>query len=114
MKNLKTIITIIAISLATTFSTNATENNPNNVNKKLRTEIASILGEIIPLEIYKSSEAEVSFIINNKNEVVVISVDSSSKEFTSFVKNKLNYKKINEIGAKKGEIYKMPVKINKK
>lgn len=114
MKNLKTIITIIAISLATTFSTNATDNNPTNVNKKLRTEIVSILGDTIPLELNKSSEAEVSFIINNNNEVVVISVESSSKEFKSFVKSKLNYKKINETGAKKGEIYKMPVKINKK
>lgn len=114
MKNLKSIITVIAICLVTSLSANNSENNPTKSNEKLRSEIVSILGSKVPLVLTKSSEAEVSFIVNDKNEIVVISVDSASSEFNSFVKNKLNYKKINETGAKKGEIYKMPVKINKK
>ena len=52
--------------------------------------------------------------INNKNELVVVSVDSNVSEFQSIVKNKLNYKKLNFKGAKKGEIYKVPVKIKAK
>lgn len=114
MNKLKSIITIIAISLATTFSTTATEKTTSKTNKKLRTEIVSILGDKIPMEIKKTTKAEVSFIINDKNEIVVVSVDCESKEFNSFVKNKLNYKKINATGVKKGEIYIMPIKINKK
>lgn len=114
MKNLKSIITVIAICLVTSLSANNTDNNPAKTNQKLRSEIVSILGSQVPLVLTNSTEAQVSFIVNEKNELVVISVDSESSEFNSFVKSKLNYKKINETGAKKGEIYKMPVKINKK
>lgn len=112
MRNLKSIIAIIAISLATTFSTAATEKESSKITKKLRTEIVSMLGKKIQLELKETSSAEISFMINNKNEVIVLSVDSENKQFSSFVKNKLNYKKITVKGIQKGEIYKLPVKIN--
>lgn len=112
MNNLKSIITIIAISLATTFSTSATEKEPSKITKKLRTEIVSMLGDKIPIEFKKTEKVEVSFMINNANEIVVVSVDSKLNEFNSYVKRKLNYKKLDVKGAKKGEIYKIPVKVN--
>lgn len=114
MRNLKSIITIIAISLATTFSATANEKEPTKVTEKLRTEIISILGNTVQLELKKTASAEISFMINNKNELVVVSVDSNVLEFQSIVKNKLNYKKLNFKGAKKGEIYRVPVKIKAK
>jgi hypothetical protein len=115
MKKLKTIIAILAISLATTFSTTATEKEPSKITKKLRTEIVSLLGDNINIEFKNSTtSAEVSFMINKKNEIVVINVDSKVNEFNSYVKSKLNYKKLNVKGLKKGEIYRMPIKINKK
>ena len=113
MKNLKTIITVIAISLSTVFSATATEKNPSETKKNLRTTIVSILGDEIPLNFKENCNAEVSFMVNNENELVIISVDSSMKEFNSYVKSKLNYKKVNVKGTKKGEIYRMPIKINK-
>ncbi|WP_405606174.1 hypothetical protein [Polaribacter sp. Asnod1-A03] len=113
MKNIKSIITIFAISLSTVFSMNATENDKPE-SKELRTEIVSFLGDNISIELEKSSTAEVSFIINNNNEIVIISVDSDIKELNSFIKTKLNYKKLDTKGTKKGEIYKMPLKINAK
>lgn len=115
MKNLKSIIAILAISLATTFSTNATEKDfdkeSKKITQKLRTEIVSMLGSTLELDLKSSSTAEVSFMVNNDNELVVVSVDSKVREFKSMVKNKLNYKKINVKGAKKGEIYRIPVKL---
>lgn len=111
MRNLKSIITIIAISLATTFSVSAADIEPSKITKNLRTEIVSMLGDKIPTEFKSTSSAEISFMVNNENEVVVITVDSKLNEFSSFVKNKLNYKKINVKGIKIGEIYKVPVKI---
>lgn len=114
MKNFKSIIAIFAISLATIFSTSASETEPSTTNKKLRTKIVSMLGKKIPMNINKTQTAEVSFMINDKNEIVVITVDSKLQEFNSFIKNKLNYKKIKVQGTKKGEIYIVPVKINVK
>ena len=111
MRNLKSIIAIVAISLATTFSTNAIEKGPKKITQKLRTEIVSMLGNTIELDLKSNQKAEISFMINSKNELVVFSVDSSVNGFQSIVKNKLNYKKINVKGAKVGEIYTVPVKL---
>lgn len=112
MRNLKTIVAILAISLATTFSTTASEKNPSEINKEIRTEIVSMLGNEISLELKESSTAEISFMINNENEIVIISVDSKIDDLKSIIKHKLNYKKVLVKGVKKGEIYKMPLKIN--
>ena len=68
MKTLKTIITVVAISLSTIFSITATEKNPTDSNKALRTELVSLLGNNIPLEIDKSYTAEISFIMNTNSE----------------------------------------------
>lgn len=114
MKTLKTIITIIAISLSTVFSVAATEKEPTNTNKSLRTELVSLLGDKIPLDIDRSYSAEISFIVNNENEVIVISVDSKVSSFVKYAKTRLNYKKINTKNIKKGEVYRMPIKIHKK
>jgi len=111
MRNLKSIIAIIAISLATTFSTSAIDKNSKKVTQKLRTEIVSMLGNTVQLNLKTTSSAEISFMINNNNELVVVSVDSKVSEFQSIVKNKLNYKKLAVKGVKKGEIYRVPVKL---
>lgn len=111
MRNLKSIIAIAIFTLTLSFSANATEKDPSKIASELRSEIITILGNKIPLLLNSDANAEVSFLINNKNELVVVSVDSKSNEFNSFVKNKLNYKKIVVKGVQKGEIYKMPVKI---
>jgi hypothetical protein len=113
MKTLKTIITIIAISLSTVFSVAATEKEPTNTNKSLRTELVSLLGDKIPLDIDRSYSAEISFIVNNNNEVIVISIDSKVSSFVKYAKTRLNYKKINTKNIKKGEVYRMPIKIQK-
>ena len=113
MNNFKTVITIIAISLSTVFSASATETNPNKT-KTLRTEMSSFIGKSIPVELNKVTDVEISFIINNENEIVILSVNSEISELNSYLKKKLNYKKITVKGVKKGEVYKMPLKINVK
>lgn len=114
MRNLKSIIAIIAISLATTFSTAAVDKKTEKVTKNLRTEIVSMLGKKINLDLTTNSTAEISFMINNKNELVIVSVDSKESGFQSIVKNKLNYKKLSVKGTVKGEIYKIPVTLRPK
>jgi type 1 fimbria pilin len=102
----------MAISLSTVFSASATTSNPENGIKALRTELSSFIGKNIPIELNKATTAEVSFIVNNKNEVVVLSVDSRNSELNYFLKHKLNYKKITTKGVKKGKVYKIPLKVN--
>ncbi|QTE23194.1 hypothetical protein [Polaribacter cellanae] len=116
MKNFKTIIAIIAISLSTVFSTSANNTDPKveKDTKALRIEMNTFIGKFIPVRVKKPTTAEVSFMINNRNEIVVLSVDSKNTQLNSFLKNKLNYKKVLAKGVIKGEIYKMPLKVNVK
>jgi hypothetical protein len=113
MKNFKTIITSIAISLSTVFFASAADLDPNKTKetKTLRTEISSFIGKNIPIELDKTTTVKISFIVNNENEIVVLSVNSNVSELNYLLKGKLNYKKITVKGIKKGAIYKMPIKI---
>ena len=114
MKNLKTIIAIITVSIVTVFSISATNLNTTEVeeNKTLRTEISSFLGKDIPIKLEKATTVKISFIVNNKNELVVLSVQSKILKLEYFLKRTLNYQKITAKGVKKGKIYRMPIKIN--
>jgi hypothetical protein len=111
MKKLKIIILVISTTLFNSFSMNASEIKSPTINKELRSEIITILGSKIPLKLKKESTAVISFVMNNKNELVVLSVDSKFEDVSSFIKNKLNYKRINLKGVKKGAVYTLSLKI---
>ena len=49
--------------------------------------------------------------LNAKNEIVIVSVDAENTVIDSYIKNKLNYKVVQVKGIKKGEIYRVPLKI---
>ncbi|QOD61297.1 hypothetical protein H9I45_02285 [Polaribacter haliotis] len=116
MKNFKTIIAIIALSLTTVFSIVANDKDLKVEKKtnKLRTEMSAFIGKNVPVEIKKTTTVEVSFMINNLNEIVVLTTDSKNRELNLFFKKKLNYKKIVTKGITKGDVYKIPFKVNVK
>ncbi len=109
MKNLKSIIAIFAISFATVFSSYAEETPPIEKTQNLRSEIISMLGSQAPFTIDESSKAEVVFTVTAQNEIVVLSVNSESFEFSNYVKSRLNYKKIDTKGLKVRAQYTLPV-----
>lgn len=114
MKTLKSFTLVALFLFASTFSGFANNTEPNNTNNALRAKIVTLIGDKIPVEFKtKTIKAALSFIINNNNEVVVIAVDSSNKNLDSYIKTKLNYKKIAVSGAKKGEVYTLPLRVNK-
>lgn len=89
MKKLKIIIAVVSIYLLSSFSLHATEKKPSKINKELRTKIVSILGSKIPLHLKQESSAAISFVVNKRNELVILSVDSLNNEVSYYVKNKL-------------------------
>ena len=115
MKNLKLTLAAIALCFAT-LTTSATETTPkkaNETNKAFRSKIVSLIGKEAPdyLTDGKDVTAKLSLMLNNKNQVIVISVDSKSTSLEEYVKSKLNYQEIKVKGVKKGEIYKVPLTI---
>lgn len=114
MKNLKITLVVLAVSLATTFSATANNTNPSNSKKELRTKIMNLIGKNIPVQVKNECiDAEVSFVLNDKNEIVVVSVSSKHGAIDGFIKNRLNYRKVVVNGIKKGEIYKLPLRVQK-
>lgn len=55
--------------------------------------------------------AQVRFTINNIREIVVMSVDTEDANLEIFVKNRLNYKKVQLDNYRKGKIYIVPVRV---
>ena len=112
MKNLKVLIAAITLTLFSTSTAFAiTETTAKN---NLRTEMVSLLGDKSNLELENETlKANVSFMINEKNQVVILSVDSRNENIDTYVKSKLNYKKVKASGITKGKVYIMPLKIKK-
>jgi len=114
MKNLKTIIAVVAIGLLTVLPASANTNTePASKEAKtiLRTEIVSLLGTHSYDLSDKTLEAQVSVMLNNQNELVVVSVSSDSETVTNYVKSRLNYKKVTVKGITKGTVYRVPLKM---
>lgn len=55
--------------------------------------------------------ADVRFTLNDKGEIVVLSVSTESNAFEAFVKNKLNYQSVEITNYKEGRIYTVPVRV---
>ena len=99
---------ILAIALFT-LNVSATE-KPVKPTETLRAEIVDLLGPNCPADLDKNEcSIEVIFTVNSKSEIIVLSVNSSNDLAESFVKNKLNYKKVDFKAHNAGELYLLPV-----
>lgn len=112
MKKLKLTITAIALCFATMTSF-ASEIEPVETNQAFRSQIVNLLGSEFPDYLTANGDltADISLMLNNNNELIVVSTSSKSESLDNYVKGKLNYQKIDVKGLKKGEIYKVPLTI---
>jgi len=111
MKNLKILALLIVFAFSAVSFT--TKENPE-VKKQLHDQIVKMLGKTTDLNLADKAEAEVVFTLNNKSEIVIISVNSENKLLDSFVKSRLNYKKVDVKALNQGDIYKLPLIIKNK
>ena len=86
---------------------------PVNPNENLRTEIVSILGADFPYILENNETIEVLFTLNANHEIIVISTSSKNDVFDNFIKEKLNYKKVQYKTNKEGGLYLLPLRISK-
>ena len=113
MKNFKLFILVLAISVSTaSFATTTSNENPKEDPKsELRQQIIDILGKTVNQIDENKIKAEVVFTLNNKSEIVIISVNSKNENVDRFVKGRLNYKKVKVKTLNEGKIYHMPLTI---
>ena len=111
MKNLK--LFILAIGLFT-INVSAANLNPVKPTDDLRVEIVDLIGSNFMAEMeVEQYTADVMFTVNNDRELIVLSVDTENAQLETYLKRKLNYKKVNHTPTKNGEIYLLPVKMVK-
>lgn len=111
MKNLKLIVLALAISISSVSFAATTNENPTN---KLRQQIIEMLGKTTEKLADTKIEARIVFTVNNKNEIVIISVHSAHKGVENYVKSKLNRKKVELNYGDTDKIYHLPLVINTK
>jgi hypothetical protein len=102
---------LVAAALLVSGSIFANDSDTKDPQKSLATQIGEILKENqLVVDNYELT-AEVLFTVNSEAEIVVISVDTGDSDLESFVKGKLNYKKVQLEEVVVGRMYRLPVRI---
>ncbi len=104
-------VSVILMAIVFLFSTSMVSAAVNPVNFKDTTsaEISKLLedpGFLLETE----TTAYVTFTVNKENEIVVLSVKSENETVVRFIKQRLNYKKL-ESSKKQGKEYVVPVRM---
>lgn len=95
------------------FTTIVSANNDRTADKKeAATTISTTVEKLLksPDFLIQSTEkATVKIMINDKNEMVVLSVDTTNAAVEAFVKVRLNYKKVATKST--SEVFTLPIKV---
>ena len=81
-------------------------------NESLRSEVVELIGATYFGD-YEEVDfsVEVMFTVNSDRELIVLSVKTKDPDVRSYFKRRLNYKKVNHVPGKPGEIFLLPVKV---
>jgi len=109
MKYLKSYLTVfltVALFTGSVMANNGDEPVKSTKGSEVRTEIMKM---VTPPDINEeqSGTANVEFLVTVKNEIVILTVDSSNEYLESYVKSKMNYKKLKTKGIRANSKYKL-------
>ena len=103
-------IKVLCVAAALAFSGVALAGTEPNQEQKLKKEIGELLDKPT-FNVEDELTAYVTFTLNDKDEIVVLTVDSDSSLVESFIKNRLNYKKVATKLNTGTKFYKVPVRL---
>ncbi|MBD0832067.1 hypothetical protein [Aestuariibaculum sediminum] len=110
MKTIKVFLITVVLAVSNVmYATNRNEDN-RPLDESISEEIQKILKNA-SIEFNEEVSAKVYFTLNNKNEIVILSVESDSEQLEYFLKHKLNYYKLNTQGLYPGKKYLIPIKL---
>ncbi|MDG1572350.1 hypothetical protein OZ410_08485 [Robiginitalea sp. M366] len=116
MKKVPVILAAAALMLtANAFATEGKTKAKSNEAEAPKTEIAAEIGQMLKdhrfvLEDNQELEASVRFVVNEDNQLVVLSVRTQDDRVESYLKAKLNYQDVSEAGLEKGKTYEVPIR----
>ncbi|MBC3847284.1 hypothetical protein H8K90_12880 [Winogradskyella echinorum] len=107
MNKLKMLVLVVAIAFSSVISAST-----NPIKDAEPTSISKTVGKLLEnpdFQLNKDVEAIVNIFVNEKDEMVVVSVETDNKAVEKFIKNRLNYKKLSKQTTSKS--FKVPVKL---
>tara|TARA_Y100001933_G_scaffold248168_1_gene281748 strand:+ start:1816 stop:2208 length:393 start_codon:yes stop_codon:yes gene_type:complete len=109
MRKFKTVTVVFA--LLATMSAFATKGKKATKENSLSGQIYEMLKENQFNANDKELTAEVRFIVSEKGELIVLSVDTEDEILEGFLKSRLNYQKVQMKNVAPGRVYEIPVRI---
>ena len=109
---MKSLLLVLAVTFSSVLfaNTNPTTNSENDTKKIISTELSSMLQKP-NIKLREAIETKVKLMLNDNNEVIVISVDCENPEVQNYIKSRLNYKKLKNVSSE-NRVYVLPLKIN--
>ena len=107
MKKLKLFALALIISTSSLFAINV--NSIENPKSEIRTQIVKLL-KSPDFKIEQELNVTLTFTFSSEGEIVVLNVDSNDTQVLNFIRQHLNYHKIENPGEK-DKIYKMQLKM---
>ena len=104
-------LVLVAAMLLSVGSTFANDGENENPSKSLSVQISELLRDNSLTSKHVDMTAFVRFTLNEKREIVILTVNADNEVLEMFVKEKLNYQKVNVQKYKVGRAYTMPVRI---
>ena len=105
-------LVFVAAMLLATGNVLANDTEGVKPTKSLSTQISKMLSDNSFSEKENDLTAQVRFTLNSEGEIVVLSVDTEYTRLEGFVKNRLNYKKVDISTIEEGKLYTIPVRIS--
>ncbi|BAO74540.1 hypothetical protein WPG_0310 [Winogradskyella sp. PG-2] len=105
------LVLVVAVTFSSVLSAST---NPNE--KAEPASISKSIGDLLQnpnFQLDETINAMVKIFINEENEIVVLSVDTDNKTVESFIKSRLNYKKLSKKAVGYSKSFKVPVKMVK-
>lgn len=104
MKSIKMLLLSVLITFSSVLSASTLP------KRSIETDIAKRL-EHPTFILEKDVVTNVTFVVNKKNEIVILSVDSDNDTIVDYIKTRLNYTKVSEVTYNKDRKYIIPVRL---
>ncbi|MFD2563096.1 hypothetical protein [Aquimarina rubra] len=107
----KLIVLVVAVLASTQIFAND-KTTKETTEQKLRSEIVLLLDKPQIRLDRNEINASIEFILNAKGEIVILNVDSEKEAVESYVKSRLNYKKVDSDITRTGnKVFKLRLKV---
>ncbi len=107
MRKFKLLALALVIGTASIFASGG--DDPREANKKIRAQIVNLLHDADFIVDHETT-VNLTFTFSSKGEIVVLKVDSRDKDILNYIRENLNYQKVDNPGVL-DKIYTMPLKV---